>query len=272
MLHIKQKGTLVLKQPNRFENKDSHSNKNFYLHALSDGKNVFCEKPLALNEEELAGIVETLKNDAPLLTVGFNRRFAPLAIQMKEFLEVRSDAIAAHYRINAGYIPLKHWTQDPTIGGGRIIGEGCHFVDFLTFLIGMPPLTVHTTALPDTGRYNEDNVVMTFSFPDGSIGTVSYLANGDKAFPKERVEVFSSGHVAVLDDFRKLETFRNSRRKTYRSRLRQDKGHLGEWESFRDAILQKGPPPIQYTDLFGVTRATFAAIRSLRIGETVSIE
>jgi predicted dehydrogenase/threonine dehydrogenase-like Zn-dependent dehydrogenase len=258
--------------------------------ALAAGKNVFCEKPLALTAEELDEIMAVLRGmgnakaggpnpevtnpliPAPLLTVGFNRRFAPLARQLGAFLARRNEPLVAHYRINAGYIPLTHWTHDPQQGGGRIIGEGCHFIDFLTFLVGAVPRTVSAQALPDSGRYREDNAVLTFTFPDGSIGTVTYLANGDKAFPKERVEVFSGGRVAVLDDFRSLETVQNGRRQVHRSRLRQDKGHHAEWEAFTTAITAGGPPPIPYEHLFGVTRATFAAIEAIRCGGIVPIE
>ncbi|MEA3439444.1 MAG: bi-domain-containing oxidoreductase [Chloroflexota bacterium] len=258
---------------------------------LRTGKHVFCEKPLALNDGELNAILDVMVmqrdkrkgigEDAnnshltplpyPLLTVGFNRRFAPLAIRMKAFLLDRSEPLVAHYRINAGYLPLTHWTQDPDQGGGRIIGEGCHFIDFLTFLVGSPPVAVTAHGLPDDGHYQEDNVVITLSYPDGSLGTVSYLANGDKTFPKERVEVFCGGRVAVLDDFRSLETVSNGKRQTYRARLRQDKGHHGEWLAFRDAILNGGPAPIPYDQIVGVTRGTFAAVQSVRSGDTVKL-
>jgi predicted dehydrogenase len=177
-----------------------------------------------------------------------------------------------HYRVNAGYLPLNHWAHDPQQGGGRIIGEGCHFIDFLTFLVGAPPCRVHAVALPDEGRYREDNVLITLEFPDGSLGTVSYLANGDKAFPKERVEVFGSGRVAVLDDFRALDCVQGGRRQAYRGRLRQDKGHRAEWESFVATILAGGPPPVPYAQIFGVMKATFAAVQALRTGEMVKVE
>ena len=204
--------------------------------------------------------------------VGFNRRFAPLARQLHAFVSQRTEPLVAHYRVNAGYIPLTHWLHDPEIGGGRIIGEGCHFIDYLTFLVGASPLTVTAQGLPDGGTYREDNVVLTFTYPDGSIGTVSYLSNGDKAFPKERVEVFAGGRVAVLDDFRTLEMVHNGNRKTVRSRLRQDKGHQAEWDFFVRAIKDGGEPPIPYDQLFGVTKAAFAALESLRSRETVQID
>ena len=144
---------------------------------------------------------EVEKPGAPLLMVGFNRRFAPLAVKMKAFLDQSAEPFAAHYRVNAGFIPPEHWVHDPAQGGGRILGEGCHFIDFLTWLAGAPPVEVSAKALPDMGRYRGDNAVITLTFPDGSVGTLSYLANGDKSVSKEWVEVFAGGRVAVLDDF-----------------------------------------------------------------------
>ncbi len=240
--------------------------------ALEAGKHVFVEKPLAINGKQLAAIEEGLQaSSGQLLTVGFNRRFAPLAEQLKAFLAPSREPFVAQYRVNAGYLPLTHWLHDPEVGGGRIIGEGCHFIDFLTFLAGAPPVSVTARALPDAGRYREDNAVLTFSFPDGSLGTLTYLANGDKAFPKECVEVFTGGRVAVLDDYRSLRMTHQGRSKTVRSRLRQDKGHGAEWEAFTQAILQGGAPTIPYEQLFGVTRASFAAVEALRSGERVEI-
>jgi len=246
------------------------------LAGLSSGKHVFCEKPLALDEAELDEIQQTLESSsrsgaASMLMVGFNRRFSPLARHLADFLAGRTEPLVAHYRVNAGYLPLNHWTQDLSQGGGRVIGEACHFIDFLAFLCGQPPITVTAHGLPDGGRYREDNVVLTFTFPDGSLGTVSYLANGDKAFPKERVEVFCAGRVAILDDYRALETISNGRRNTYRARLRQDKGHRHEWQAFVQAILSGGPPPIPYEHIFSVTRASFTALQSLRSRQTLLV-
>lgn len=244
------------------------------LAALAAGKHVFCEKPLAIRAEELDQIGAALESEpgcSRILTVGFNRRFAPLAVQMQAFLEGRNEPVAAHYRVNAGYIPLNHWTHDLEQGGGRIVGEVCHFIDFLTFLVGDTPVEVVARGLPDGGRYREDNIFLTFTFPDGSLGTVSYLANGDKAFPKERVEIFSAGRVAVLDDFRSLELIGNGKRKALRSRLRQDKGHQAEWRVFAAAVQAGGPPPIPYEQIFGVMRATFASVEALRTRSAIQI-
>ncbi len=158
------------------------------LAALASGKHVFCEKPLAVDDASLDEIAAVLSAEAfkPTLMVGFNRRFAPLAVKLKAFLEGRKEPLAMSYRVNAGFIPPSHWLQDPAQGGGRLIGEGCHFIDFLTFLVGNPPVFVRASGLPDDDRYREDNVVLTLGFLDGSLGTILYISNGDKAFPKER--------------------------------------------------------------------------------------
>jgi predicted dehydrogenase len=241
------------------------------LKALQAGKNVFVEKPLAITREQLSAVSEALMVDGcPLLTVGFNRRFAPLATELAGFLAERREPLHAHYRINAGALPLNHWTQNPAVGGGRIIGEGCHFVDFITFLVGSVPVSVTAGALPDGGKYREDNVSMTFTFADGSIGVVDYLANGDKSFPKERLEVFCGGRIAVLEDFRSLEMVRDGHRKTIRQA--QAKGWSEEWAAFSKAIRTGGNPTIPYEQLIGVTKATFAAIESLRSGNKIKVE
>ena len=251
---------------------DSHTA--LTIKALKAGKHVFVEKPLAVDAaqlDELEALLKTSTDDLPLLMTGFNRRFAPLVQELNAFLAGRQEPLVAHYRINAGGLPLTHWLHDPIQGGGRIIGEGCHFIDLLTFLVGEPPCSVSTHGLPDGGRYREDVLSMTFTFPDGSLGVVDYLANGDKAFGKERLEVFSGGRVAVLDDYRSLEMVQNGHRKMVKSALRQDKGHFNEWQAFIAAIRAGGPPPIPYAHLLGVTRASFAAIRSLRDNQEVEI-
>jgi predicted dehydrogenase/threonine dehydrogenase-like Zn-dependent dehydrogenase len=245
---------------------DTHAE--LVVKALKAGKHVFVEKPLAINSKQLSVISRQLqKTDGCLLLTGFNRRFSPLAQSLSSFLSHRNEPMHVHYRVNAGPIPLNHWTQDPDIGGGRIIGEGCHFVDFITFLVGAAPLSVTAHALPDNGKYREDNVSMTCTFPDGSIGVVDYLANGDKSFPKERVEVFCGGQIAVLDDYVSLTTVRDGRKKEERGA--QNKGWVDEWKVFAKTIREGGEPPIPYEQLIGVTKATFAAVESLRKQETI---
>ena len=240
------------------------------IKALKAGKHVFVEKPLAIDNDQLSAISERLQTSSSLLTVGFNRRFAPLAKTLSSRMAHRTEPLYVHYRINAGYIPLDHWTQDPAIGGGRVIGEGCHFIDFITFLVGASPVSVSAVALPGNGKYREDNLSMTFTFPEGSIGIVDYLANGDKSFPKERIEVFCGGQIAVLDDFRRLELVADGRRQVVKSP--QDKGWKGEWAAFARAIREGGEAPIPYDHLVGVTKATFSAVESLRrLGEKTGI-
>jgi predicted dehydrogenase/threonine dehydrogenase-like Zn-dependent dehydrogenase len=244
------------------------------IQALKAGKHVFCEKPLAISVAELEEIFKVLNDSLKLnqiLTVGFNRRFAPFSLQIRDFLGVRQEPLMAHYRVNAGYLPLTHWLHDPAQGGGRIIGEGCHFIDFLTFLIGEPPASVSAFSLPDVGRYKEDNVHLTFNFPDGSIGSIDYLANGDPAVAKERLEVFSNGKVALLEDFRTLMLVKDGKRRTYHSRLRQDKGHRAEWLAFQDAVKNTKQPPIPYDQLYGISYASILAVEALRSGGSVAI-
>lgn len=246
---------------------DSHAD--LVVKALKAGKNVFVEKPLATTPEQLAKIEKSLRNTQYILLAGFNRRFSPLARSLSSFILPRNEPLHVHYRINAGFIPLNHWTQDEILGGGRIIGEGCHFIDFITFLVGAAPVSVMGHALPDNGKYREDNVSISLTFPDGSIGVVDYLANGDKSFPKERVEVFCGGAVAVLDDFRSLQMIRDGKKK--KERKAQDKGWKDEWKAFAKSIHEGGAPPIPYEHLINVTKATFAAVESIRTGHIISL-
>jgi predicted dehydrogenase/threonine dehydrogenase-like Zn-dependent dehydrogenase len=244
------------------------------LAALAAGKHVFCEKPLCLSEQELAEIVHAhaANHGQSLLTVGFNRRFAPMARRMKEFIGEIHEPLSLSYRVNAGFIAADNWVNDPELGGGRILGEVCHFVDFLIFLAGSPPVEVHTRSLSDTGKYSGDNVVIAIQFFNGSQGTVTYLANGDRSFSKERAEVFGGGAVAVLDDFRSLEMVRHGRKEILRSRLRQDKGHRAEWEVFASAIKSGAESPISLDDIVATTLTTLGALESRSTGKPVPVE
>ena len=227
-----------------------------------------------LNEGELARIVRAYwssHSKTPLLMVGFNRRFSPMALRMKEFLAI-NEPLALHYRVNAGTLPQDHWIHDPEVGGGRIVGEVCHFVDFLSFLAGSSPVEVQGRPLANPGLYSDDNILISIRFENGSEGTIHYLANGDRAFSKERVEVFGGGAVAVLDDFRKLEMTRLGKTSTMSARFRQDKGHRGEWQAFAEALRSGGASPISLESIVSTTLTTFCIQRSRASGQPVIVD
>jgi predicted dehydrogenase/threonine dehydrogenase-like Zn-dependent dehydrogenase len=246
------------------------------LAALAVRKHVFCEKPLCLSESELRSIARVYlamtEAERPVLTVGFNRRFAAMTQRMKSFLAPISEPLALHYRVNAGALPRDHWVNDREQGGGRILGEVCHFVDLLMFLAGSPVKQVQARAVGGSQRYSGDNVLVSLSFANGSEGTISYLANGDRSFSKERIEVFGGGHTAVLEDFRRLELVRSGRTQTERSRWRQDKGHIAEWAAFANAVERKSAMPIAFEDLVCSTLATLRVDQALSTGERVAVD
>lgn len=246
-----------------------------HLHArqtitgLTAGKHVFVEKPLCLNEDELALVSGTYREiaargAAPLLMVDFNRRFAPMAVELRAFMSGASEPLAIQYRVNGGRIPLDHWTQDPAQGGGRLVGEMVHFIDWAIWMAGDEPAGVHAVATANSGAYNDDNVALTLRFRKGSIAHVLYLANGGRALGKERIEVHGGGRSAVLDDFGALELADGARRRRKRTYLGRDKGHAAGWTRFADAIANGGPSPIPFDEIATTMRTTFAARQSLR--------
>ena len=251
-----------------------HLHANQVLTALAAGKHVFCEKPLCLNEIDLQKIVhahEASSRDL-LLMVGFNRRFAPLGLRMKAFLKQIKEPLALHYRVNAGLVARDHWVNDPEQGGGRILGEVCHFVDFLSFLAGSLPIEVETKSVSSFDQNADENVIISMRFASGSQGTISYLSNGDRSYSKERVEVFGGGAVAVLEDFRRLELVRHGKKQTFRSRFRQDKGHRAELEAFAAAIHSGGEIPIPFEEIVLSTLATLRALESRSSGRAISVD
>ena len=253
-----------------------HLHANQILAALASRKNVFCEKPLCLSEDELRSIgrayLGIAKTERPALMVGFNRRFAPMILRMKSFLGRVSEPLALNYRINAGYLPSDHWVNDREQGGGRILGEVCHFVDLLMFLASSPVVEVDARSVGNSGRYSGENALVSLKFANGSQGTISYLANGDRSFSKERIEVFGGGSVAVLEDYRRLELVRDGRKDTVRSRWRQDKGHLDEWAAFSLAVQRRKEAPIRFEDLVSSTLATLRIDESVAIGTRLTVD
>lgn len=238
------------------------------VQALRAGKAVFVEKPLALSREELAEVEAALALGS-ILMVGFNRRYAPLTERLREaFASAPGAAFTA--RVNAGPLPHGHWLNDPEDGGGRLLGEGCHFVDLLAHLAGGPPLTAFAAAVPQADRPVEGSETLTgiLRFAGGSTGTLVYAGAGDPRLPKERIEAFGAGTSAVLDDFRRLELYRNGDRSVTKSA--QDKGHRAEIAAFVAAAAGRAEPPDPRTYLDS-TAATLALAESLRSGLAVDV-
>lgn len=270
------------------------------IEALQAGKHVFVEKPLALNRAELQAVAAAYRdahisemepqdghptgnsqlasrisqpatrnpqlatrNSQPSLMVGFNRRFSPLAVKMRALLQARSQPVSAIYTVNAGAIPPEHWVHDPQVGGGRVIGEGCHFIDLLRYLVAAPIVGVEAQMMGAAAgvAVREDKMTIHLAFEDGSMGTVHYLANGSKRYPKERVEVFSAGRVLVLDNFKTLQGY--GWPGFARQRLwRQDKGHAAEVAAFVERVRSGGEWLIPWQELEEVTLASFAAVEA----------
>jgi predicted dehydrogenase/threonine dehydrogenase-like Zn-dependent dehydrogenase len=236
--------------------------------ALESGKNVYVEKPLAILPEQL----ETIENayvasrgfsPAPILMIGFNRRFSPHVQKMKQLLLGIRQPISIIITVNAGEVPASDWTQDPKIGGGRIIGEGCHFVDLLYYLTGSQAVSVCSTKMGSApGVFSaDDKMSFTIKFENGSFGTVHYLANGAKSFPKERIEVFCEGRILQLDNFQVLRAYDWPGFKKM-SLWRQDKGHVECIKRFLDAIHVRGEAPIPFGEIIAITRTTFEVVKS----------
>ncbi|PKN51544.1 MAG: oxidoreductase [Deltaproteobacteria bacterium HGW-Deltaproteobacteria-13] len=244
---------------------DSHAG--YVLKALETGKHVFVEKPLCLTEDELESIRFAYQNNAQHLMVGFNRRFSPLTVMLKE--KFGDGPMSMICRVNAGKIPQDSWIQDMATGGGRIIGEACHFIDLLTFINGSLPISVYAQALPDPHHLN-DTITVTLTYSNGSIGTISYFSNGPKSLPKEYIEIYSAGSAGIIRDFKEIEI--TGAQKTIRKKLwSQDKGQKRMVQSFIEAILQGGTTPIAFDDIYMVTLTTFKILESLRTGQSVKI-
>ena len=250
---------------------DSHAE--YVLKGLEFGKHIFVEKPLCLIAEELEQIitaytrVETNSEQflRTQLMVGFNRRFSSLSTELKK--QIGSGTMSILYRINAGHIPGDTWVQDMEIGGGRIIGEACHFIDYLTWLNGSLPVSVFASALPDSGGRN-DTVNINIAFENGSTGVIAYYANGPRSMPKEYIEVFHNGSSGVINNFKELSLFGKSKRK--KKLLNLDKGQKAMVKQFLNSI-QTGTPLIPFEEIVSVTKATFTVLESIKTGQVIKL-
>lgn len=249
----------------------------FVIEGLKRKKNVFVEKPLAINEDQLKEIIDIYKllqdqGEFPFLMVGFNRRFAPLSIKLKEFFTHRKSPLLMHYRINAGMIPKKNWYQDPVEGGGRIIGEVCHFIDYMIFLTGVLPTKVFATTMKSSNENisNWDNISINVEFQDGSVGNIIYTAIGDDIFPKEYIEVFGENSVGVLDNFSLLKLYRNNKKNIKRSFHK--KGHSNEIKRLIQSIIRNQGSPICFNELIAVSLVTFGVHKSLEKNSPIDIK
>lgn len=242
------------------------------IEALKAKKNVFVEKPLALNEDELREIVKTARENGNRMMVGFNRRFSPYAAALKKFFNGRIGSMVINYRVNAGRIKENHWIQDPVQGGGRIIGEACHFIDFMQFLTGEMPVRVFAQAIDEKGKTKNtfDTVNITVKFDGGSIGTLSYLANGDSSLQKEYAEIYCDEKTAVMKDFKELETFSRGRLKI--EKFGYDKGQKGELKAFACSVSGGQPMPVDFESIIAAALTTFKVHESLNTGDAVDID
>lgn len=247
-----------------------NSHARFVAQALDAGKHVFVEKPLAINEQELEQVKgawerATSSGKSSHVMVGFNRRFAPQVVKMKELLAPIKEPKSFIMTMNAGAIPADHWTQDAEVGGGRIIGEACHFIDLMRFLAGSPVVSVQARRMGEAAGVSvtEDKATITLGFADGSFGAIHYFANGAASFPKERVEVFAAGRVLQLDNFRKLKGF-GWPGFSKLNLWRQDKGQQSCAAAFLDAVAQGKPTPIPADEIFEVASVTIQAAQLLK--------
>lgn len=238
------------------------------VQALKSGKHCFVEKPLCVSEKELNDIIAA-HGVKSVLQVGFNRRFSPMITAMKSQL---SGNISVNYRINAGLIPMNTWIQDPEAGGGRVIGEVCHFIDTCSYLTGSSVRSVYAATIKNENSAipEEDNIVITLNYANGSVATVSYYAYGDGAMPKEYIEVFGSGISMQMDNFRELTVFKN--RKAYKTKsANQDKGFIEEFRQFGQSVMS-GIPAIEFSSIVNTTRTTFAILKSVKSGNVEHVE
>ncbi len=240
------------------------------VECLKAGKNVFVEKPLALNREELDVVREAYQSGNSTLIVGFNRRFSPHIQAIKKALGDQPGPFNLTATMNAGAIPTNVWVHDMEVGGGRIIGEACHYLDLLMYLAGSPIEAVCMNAMGTDLKENTDNASILLRFANGSNGVVNYFANGNKGYSKERVEVYSQGRTVAMDNFRRTEAFGFASFKGLKTKI--DKGHAAQFKLLTDRVLNGGGALIPFDEIENVTLASFAAIQSLMKDSWIKIK
>ncbi|THV61226.1 dehydrogenase [Flagellimonas alvinocaridis] len=239
------------------------------LEAIQANKSVFVEKPLALTHGELSNIEKAYGESNSCISVGFNRRFAPLAQKMKTLLGKAQTPINIVATMNAGYIPPEVWVHDMEVGGGRIIGEGCHFIDLCSYLADSKVVAVCMNAMGENPEENTDNASILLKYENGTNAVINYFSNGSKSYSKERVEVYSQERTLVMDNWRKLKTYGF---KGGNMSSGQDKGHFNQFKALLDQQRNGGKPIIPFESLMNTTKASFAAIESLKQGKWITIE
>ena len=236
--------------------------------ALQAGKHVFVEKPLALSHKEINEIIEVYNQSGKTLTVGFNRRFSPFVQDVKQKLGALNLPINVIVTVNAGEISVNHWTQDMNIGGGRIIGEACHFIDLISFLSGSLVESVVMNSMGENPQENTDNATILLKYQNGSTGVINYFSNGNRGYSKERIEVYSQGKTMVIDNFRKSAYYGLKSSGISRS---QDKGHHEQFRLFLERLTKGGEATIPFEEIINTSRATICAVESLKLGAWVRI-
>ncbi|MBL9122195.1 MAG: bi-domain-containing oxidoreductase [Planctomycetaceae bacterium] len=241
--------------------------------ALEAGKHVFVEKPLAIDQAGLDQVRAAFERTTGLqLMVGFNRRYSPHAVKIRQLLTGRAQPVCMNMLVNAGTIPPEHWVHDPIVGGGRIIGEGCHWIDLLSSLVGAPVTEVQGMSIGDAPGVAtpDDKTSLALRFADGSLGNLHYFANGARAYPKEQLQIFSQGRVLELDNFRKLTAYGWSNF-TKLNLFRQDKGHVAEITGFVQRIAAGGAPFLEPAEIWNVTAASLAAVEAAKKGCRIAV-
>ena len=241
------------------------------IKALETGRAVFVEKPLAINIDQLKNVIDAkVKFNNPLM-VGFNRRFAPISEYIKKEFSSVSEPLVINIRVNAGLIPKEHWTQQAEIGGGRIVGEVCHFIDLMQFFSGAEPVKVYAESVSTENNKitSEDNIAIVVKFSNGSVGNITYVASGDKSMPKEIIEVFGAGHIGVINDFKDGSFHKNGKTIKLRS---SGKGHKEEVVAFLNAVHNGKESPISFNSICLTTLTTFKILDSLYTGNPQEIK